>query len=114
MSVVVYGADLLFREKIRSTGLECGVKVSFIKSEAELKERLSSSSKDTLIIDLKNSSHLLPNLTDKIKSYTGELVGIYSHIEVELAKMAQDAGFRKILPRSKFVTELRQIIRSGL
>jgi hypothetical protein len=113
MAVVVYGADLLFREKIRTTAIECGVQISFLKSEAELKERLSAESKDTLIIDLKKSSHLLPNLSEKIKCYSGEVVGFYSHVELELAKMAQDAGVRKILPRSKFVTELRHIIKDG-
>ena len=113
MAVVVFGADIIFKEKIRETAKQFGVPISFLRSEAELKKTLSSQDQHTIIFDLTKTSHLLPVLTENIKSYTGNTVGFYSHIETEIAKVATDSGVQQVLPKSRFVSLLPELVKNS-
>lgn len=43
----------------------------------------------------------------------GRVVGYYSHVEVELAGRAEEAGFDEVMPRSAFVSEVIALLRDG-
>src|SRR6266542_3876884 len=109
--------DLFFLAKIQETARKLNVKVEFVKSEADLQERMKGNGdeKPSLIIfDLNNTNakplSLIPKLKTKLKRGTS-IIGFLSHVQGDLKQKAHEVGCDMVLPRSAFSQNLPQLLR---
>jgi CheY-like chemotaxis protein len=109
--------DMFFAAKIRATAEHLGIAVSFPRSAAVLLEQARANLPALIIFDL-HSQRLEPfriaqGLKEDRELRSVPLVGFFSHVQTDLQRRAEDAGFDRILPRSAFTRQLAEILRNG-
>jgi CheY-like chemotaxis protein len=108
--------DLFFMAKIQETARKMNVKVEFVKSEDDLKEKIKGNGEEKpslIIFDLNNANakplSLIPKLKSKLKKTS--IIGFLSHVQGDLKQKAHDAGCDMVLPRSAFSQNLPNLLR---
>ena len=108
--------DLFFQAKIQETARKLNVKMEFVKTEADLtdKIKMNGEEKPSLIIfDLNHNSvkplTLIPKLKSKLKKTS--VIGFLSHVQGDLKQKAHEVGCDMVLPRSAFSQNLPQLLR---
>ncbi|HKY04265.1 MAG TPA: response regulator [Blastocatellia bacterium] len=110
--------DMFFAAKIRGTAQANGEIVTSVNSLAQIDGELAASPPSILLVDL-NSKRVDPfEVIERVKS-TAELakvpvIGFLSHVEVEMKRRAEEAGFDYVLPRSLFSRLLPEIVTGNL
>ena len=109
--------DLFFLAKIQETARKLNVKVEFVKSEADLREKLKENGEEKpslIIFDLNNANAkpltLIPKLKAKLKRGTS-IIGFLSHVQGDLKQKAHEVGCDMVLPRSAFSQNLPNLLR---
>jgi len=109
--------DLFFAAKIQETARKLNVKVEFVKTEAELQERIKGNGEEKpslIIFDMNNANAkpltLIPKLKTKLKRGTS-IIGFLSHVQGDLKQKAHDVGCDMVLPRSAFSQNLPNLLR---
>ncbi len=113
-NIIAVVDDLFFASKIRGTAEELGATVSFARKIGVLLEAARRDRPSLIICDL-HSQRVDP--TDLAKQLKGEeqlrsipLLGFFSHVQVELQRQAEAAGFDQVMPRSAFSKHLAEIL----
>jgi CheY-like chemotaxis protein len=113
-NIIAVVDDLFFASKIRGTAEELGVTVSFAREIGVLLEVARRDRPSLIICDL-HSQRVDP--TDLAKQLKGEeqlrsipLLGFFSHVQIELQRQAEAAGFDQVMPRSAFSKHLAEIL----
>jgi CheY-like chemotaxis protein len=114
-TVIAVVDDLFFASKIRGTGEQVGVTVRFARTVDALAEAARRDQPSLIICDL-HSQKIDPNeLAKRFKAdeqlSSIPLLGFFSHVQTELKKHAEHAGFDRVLPRSAFNAQLIQILK---
>ena len=106
--------DLFFTVKINDLAKRSGIEVEFVKSEADVLERV----KDKplfIIIDLNSNAvdavKLIARLKDGDETKRITLIGYVSHVQGELKQKAHEAGCDMVLARSAFSQNLPVILK---
>jgi PleD family two-component response regulator len=113
--VVAFVDDIFFASKIRQAAKAGGLELDVISDSKSIPVSMINDAPRLLIFDL-NSKKLNPfDLIQKIKA-APELkesycIGYFPHVEKDLKKLAMDAGFDEVMPRSRFSTELVSILK---
>ena len=112
--VVAVIDDMFFASKIKEAAKSTGVKADFIKNVDGFIEDLKADPPTLIIFDL-NSKKLKPLELIKDLHSNPELnkvstLGYFSHVQKDLKKEAMEAGFDTVMPRSRFVRELLDIL----
>ena len=106
--------DLFFASKIRGTAEQVGVTVSFPRKIEGLIESALQNQPAIIIVDLHAQKidpiELARQLKVDERLGTIPLVGFFSHVQTELQRQAQSAGFDSVLPRSVFTRDLANIL----
>src|SRR5436190_21466620 len=109
--------DLFFAAKIQETVRKLNVKVEFVKTEADLQERIKGNGEEKpslIIFDMNNANAkpltLIPKLKAKLKKGTS-IIGFLSHVQGDLKQKAHEVGCDMVLPRSAFSQNLPQLLR---
>jgi CheY-like chemotaxis protein len=109
--------DMFFASKIKATAEHLGLAVSFPRSAAELIERARETAPALIIFDLHSQRfgpfELAQSLKKDRELRSIPLVGFFSHVQTDLQRRAEAAGFDSILARSAFTRQLAEILRSG-
>jgi len=112
--VVVAVDDLIFAAKIRTTAEYLGVEVIFPRSLEALSESVRQSAPALVIVDLHLQRFDPFSIAQSLKAdsqlHATPLVGFFSHVQTELQRRAEDAGYDRILPRSAFTKRLPDIL----
>jgi CheY-like chemotaxis protein len=112
--VIAVVDDLFFASKIRGTGEQAGVKVTFARSADGLLEIARRDPIAVIIVDLHTQKIDPIGLAASLKAdehlRSIPLIGFFSHVQVELQQAATSAGYDKVLPRSAFVNNLTKIL----
>ncbi len=106
--------DLFFASKIRGTAEQVGVSVTFPHTIESAIEAVAKEGPSLLICDL-NSRRIDPiELAKALKANEQtsrtNLLGFFSHVQTDLQREAQEAGFDRVIPRSAFAKSLPQIL----
>ena len=113
MKVIAGVDDMFFASKIRETAKHLGVEVRFARNPDGLIEASRKETPDLIIVDL-NSEKLDPiRLARTLKEQEGlssTLLGFCSHVQTELIRDAEQAGYDRVLPRSAFTKQLPAIL----
>ncbi|HLL16081.1 MAG TPA: hypothetical protein VK388_13540 [Pyrinomonadaceae bacterium] len=117
-SVLVAVDDLFFAAKIRATAGHLGVEVVFPRSLDALVEAARDDAPPLVIVDLHLQRYDPFAVALRLKSVEAlretPLVGFFSHVQIELQRRAEDAGFDHIMPRSAFTKRLPEILQGQI
>ena len=112
--VIVVVDDMFFASKIRAVAEAVGVEISFPRTREAVIEKASEAR--LILVDLHNQKIDGVALAREFKANEElraiPMVGFFSHVETELQRNAQAAGFDQVLPRSVFARDLQRIISS--
>jgi len=113
-TVIAVVDDLFFASKIRGTAEQLGVAVKFARTADALAEAARRDLPALIICDL-HSQKVDPNKLAKLLKADEHLrsiplVGFFSHVQTELQREAEQAGFDQVLPRSAFTKHLSEIL----
>jgi CheY-like chemotaxis protein len=114
MSVLVIVTDLIFSTKIVSTARVLNVPMTAVRSLETLGQRLTEN--PTLILIDLNVTALDPLAAIRqIKAAPNppRIVAFLSHVQVDLAVAARQAGADEVLPRSAFSNNLPAILQAA-
>jgi CheY-like chemotaxis protein len=107
--------DMFFASKIRAVAEAVGVEISFPRTKEVLVEKARGA--QLILVDLHNQKFDPVALASDLKAdeqlRTIPLIGFFSHVETELQRNAQAAGFDQVLPRSVFVRELPALMTNS-
>lgn len=114
IQVIAVVDDLFFASKIRGTGEQAGVKVTFARSADGLLEIARRDPIGVIIVDLHTQKidpiALAATLKGDEQLRSIPLIGFFSHVQVELQRAATAAGYDRVMPRSAFVNNLNTIL----
>ena len=113
-NIIAVVDDLFFASKIRGTAEQVGVSVAFARSADGVSEIIQQHTPSLIICDLHaqkiNPVELAKNLKAKPETKSIPLLGFFSHVQIELQRDAQSAGFDRVIPRSVFASSLINIL----
>lgn len=104
--------DLLFGSKVEGGLGIAGHEVNRFDSEEKL--RVAASFHDLVIVDLTAEGIDGPELVTSMRE-RGELeavptLGFYSHVDQETRRRAEEAGFSRVVPRSRMAREMGNLV----
>ncbi len=106
--------DLFFASKIRGTAEELSVTVRFARSVDDVLEAARRESPTLIICDLHSHKVDPMGLAKQLKGdeqlRSIPLLGFFSHVQIELQRQAETAGFDQVMPRSAFSKYLGDIL----
>ena len=106
--------DLFFASKIRGTAEQVGVTTSFPRTAEAVFEGAAQNKPSLILCDLHSQKIDVVELAKKLKAdeSTREvpLVGFFSHVQTELERAANEAGFDRVISRSVFARDLMKIL----
>ncbi len=110
--VAVVVTDLIFSTKIFSTAKSLGVEALGARNPEVLATRLADPEVSRLIVDLNSAGVNVTEMIRHAKSLRPELqvIAFLSHVQVELAEQARQAGADLVLPRSAFTARLPELL----
>jgi len=100
--------DLIFSSRITGTAKAAGLQVRAVKTPAELLQLAQQSPPSCVIADLHTLHLAIEEFAHELSALAPKpmLIGYGSHVDAATLKLARDAGFDVVWPRSKFVEEL--------
>lgn len=104
--------DLLFGSKVEGGLGLAGHTVNRFDSDEKL--RVAASFHDLVIVDLTAEGLDGPGLVTSMRE-RGELeavptLGFYSHVDQETRRRAEEAGFSRVVPRSRMAREMAALV----
>ena len=106
--------DMFFASKIRAVAESVGSDLTFTRSLDALIEKAREHKPDLIVVDLHNQKTSPISVAEQVRSdpqlQDVELLGFFSHVEVELQRQAKEAGYSQVLPRSVFARDLPMIL----
>jgi DNA-binding response OmpR family regulator len=104
--------DLLFGSKVEGGLAIAGHTVNRFSSDEDL--RVAASFHDLVIVDLTAEGLDGPAIVRSMRE-KGELeavptLGFYSHVDQEMRKRAEEAGFSRVVPRSRMAREMAALV----
>jgi CheY-like chemotaxis protein len=113
-NIIAVVDDLFFASKIRGTAEALGVTVRFARSIEAMIEAARLDRPSLVICDLHSQKVDPMELARALKAdeqlRSIPLLGFFSHVQTELQRQAEAAGFDQVLPRSAFTKNLGQIL----
>lgn len=106
--------DLFFASKIRGTAEQVGVTTSFPRTADAVFENAAQAKPSLILCDLHSQKIDVVGLAKKLKvdesTRDVPLIGFFSHVQTELERAANEAGFDRVIPRSVFARDLAKIL----
>lgn len=113
-NVIAVVDDLFFASKIRGTAEQLSVPLRFARTVGALIDGARTDAPALIICDLHSQKIDPIELAQQLKAdeelRSIPLLGFFSHVQTELQKRAEEAGFDQVMPRSAFTARLPQIL----
>ncbi len=106
-SVLALVRDLIFSSRITATARAEGVAVQMVRDPGQLTDQPAR----RLIVDLNQPGAVSAAACWSART-GGEVVGFVAHVDAQTIADARDAGIERILPRSRFVAILPELLRT--
>jgi PleD family two-component response regulator len=107
--------DMFFASKIRATANALEIDVRYVKTPEAALEVARSEPPSLIIADLHSVKCDPLGLAERLKAdevlRTVPLLGFFSHVDGELRRRADSAGYDVVMPRSVFSSKLPEILR---
>ena len=117
MEIVLVSKDLFFISKVKEVAASFGKTVLVVKSEAKLNElsAAAASGGGLLLIDLEKSAvalEVIAAVYSGLASRGWRALSFFSHVHDEVADRAEELGLGQVMPRSRFVKVLPEVLGS--
>jgi CheY-like chemotaxis protein len=104
--------DLLFGSRVQATLLAAGYEVELVSEPGSLEGRLEDVS--VLVVDLTDEQLEGPTLVERLAE-NGSLqatrtLGFYAHVDAHVRERAEQAGFDRVVPRSRMAREGAELV----
>ena len=103
--VLVLVRDLMFTSRISAAARAAGIAITALRDPAQV----SGAQGRRLIVDL-NQPGALEAAAEWKQASAGDVVGFVSHVDAATIARARAAGIDRILPRSRFVEILPELL----
>ncbi len=113
--LLILCTDLIFSTKITGTAKSLGVPFAVVRTLEKLREQLAAHPIATFIVDLNADRVNAIEAVRVAKAHapSPRVVAFLSHVQVELAQEAGNAGADEVLARSGFVAQLPAIVTAA-
>lgn len=116
MNAILISKDLLFITKVKETAMTSGARLAVVKSVEALREALTvNPSGGVVMIDLEKCPMPLETIRSTLP-LGGEsqwrICSFFSHVHIETADNARQLALGDVMPRSKFVSILPNLLSS--
>jgi hypothetical protein len=101
--------DLMFSSRISAEARAAGVVLKIIRDPAALEKEPQDSR--LLIVDM-NLDNAIPAAGAWRTRTGGTVIGFVAHTDADAISQGKSKGFDQVMPRSKFVTLLPQLLRN--
>ena len=108
LPVLVLVRDLMFSSRISAAARATGVEIAVLRDPAQLRGARGR----RLIVDLNQPGALEASIEWNSASAC-DVVGFVSHVDAETIARARAAGIDRVLPRSRFVEMLPELLASS-
>jgi hypothetical protein len=105
LPVLVLVRDLMFSSRIAAVARDAGVAVNLLRDP----QKLAGTPGERLIVDL-NQPGALEAAAAWMRTSAGQVIGFVSHVNSETIHSARAAGLDRVLPRSRFVEQLPELL----
>lgn len=107
-------SDLIFRSRITATARAEGLELTALSSPSTLSDAIAGGDVRLVILDLNAMPSALDQIVQTVRAESppARTVGFCSHVDTELLEAARQAGIDRVMPRSAFVAELPDLLRS--
>jgi hypothetical protein len=106
LPVLVLVRDLMFSSRISATARATGAEVSLLRDP----RKLAAAEGTMLIVDLNLPDAMDAAIQWKKASPSREVVGFVSHVDALAIAHARGSGLDHVLPRSRFVEQLPELL----
>jgi len=116
MKIILVSRDLMFISRVKEVATASGHQALIAKSAAALADAIASRGVDergVLLLDLVKSPLALHDLEIVVRDLPKDswvCVSFYSHVDIETAERAKIAQLGQVMPRSRFVQILPQLV----
>jgi hypothetical protein len=114
LKIVLISKDLFFIAKVKETAVALSLEVTAVRSEERLLSALEGAvGAGLLLIDLEKSGCDLERLAQVNSELAGrgwKCLSFFSHVHDELCEKAEQLGLGEVMPRSRFVKVLPQVL----
>jgi CheY-like chemotaxis protein len=104
--------DLLFGSKVQSALEQAGHEVELVAAEPEAWDQVGGT--DVLVVDLTtdlvDGAGLVASLRAGGELPAVRVLGFYSHVEQDVRRRAEEAGFDLVVPRSRMAREGAELV----
>jgi len=109
--VVALVDDLFFQAKLIETAKQLGVELRTCATADAVANEIGARAPKLVVVDLNARSNPLEAI-ERVRASGPHipLIGFLSHVQVDLAQKARDAGCPEVMPRSKFTQNLATIL----
>ena len=106
MKIAALVDDLFFSSKISATAKQLGSQIVFCRSVEDVRQEVSR-----ICVDLNSTAFDSISEIKKLKrTHLSPIVAFVSHVQVDLKRRAEEAGATEVIPRSKFVERLPELL----
>lgn len=105
--LIFYFKDLILKSRIRETAGQQSV--TFAKSVTELAELLKNPAYSGVVADLSADAKLAAEFKSVLREDLNS-IAVISHVDLDTQKAAIEAGFKTVMPRSRFINELPDLL----
>lgn len=108
MKALALVSDLMFSSRITAEAKAAGAQVQILRKP----EQLDQAEGDLLLVDL-NVAGASAAAAAWQQKHARRTVGFVSHIDSATIAAAREAGLEEIMPRSRFIQILPELLRAG-
>lgn len=113
---LLLSGDLIFSSKIVGTGSLLGLRIQTVSNPAQAVARISAGGCRLVLVDLTSAELGHPDAIRRFRELAPEVpfIAFGPHVETARLKGAAEAGCAEVLPRSRFVADLPDLLRRYL
>ncbi len=108
--VVAMVDDIFFMAKMKETAKHAGVELETVRTAEALADAARTDTTSLLIVDLNARGSIEAIEKLRAAGNTLPVIAYLSHVQVELAERARSAGCTEVIPRSRFTSQLMEIL----
>ena len=111
MRIVAATSDLFLKSRIAELAQQTGTESFFATAPDDVKRLVAENRPELVILDLSATEYDPFTVARELKSkFNSRLFGLYPHVQTQLKKNADQAGFEYVVPNSSFLTSLRKVL----
>jgi len=110
--------DIFFAAKLQAVAEAAGIRLIEARTFEEFRTQASSSIPDLVVVDLNSVAcrplEVIGFLKSDRRLGAVPIVGFLSHVQVDLEKAAKAAGCDRVIPRSRFASQLAGLLAGAV